>query len=434
MRRKFMIIEPKARGFICVTTHPTGCDANVLQQINLVKSKGAIANGPKKVLVIGASTGYGLASRISAAFGSGAATIGVFFEKAGTEKRPGTAGWYNTAAFTKYAKEAGLYAHNINADAFSDECRAKTIEVIKRDLGKVDLVVYSLAAPVRKMPKTGEVVRSSLKPIGQTYTSTAIDTNKNEIITASLEPATQEEIDNTVKVMGGQDWELWIEALKDADVLAEGCKTVAYSYIGTEITWPIYWHGALGKAKEDLDRAAKANRQRLEGLKGDAKVAVLKSVVTQASSAIPVMPLYISLCFKVMREKGTYESVIEHIFRMFSQSIYGDKAEIDSEDRLRMDSWELSSDVQGKCKELWPQVTTENLFEISDYADYKKQFLQLFGFEVEGVDYTKDVNPEVAIDNLDNLVGESLKIKIKPLNVMFRGFLLSQLSHELKSS
>lgn len=211
MRRKFMIIEPKARGFICVTTHPTGCDANVLQQINLVKSKGAIANGPKKVLVIGASTGYGLASRISAAFGSGAATIGVFFEKAGTEKRPGTAGWYNTAAFTKYAKEAGLYAHNINADAFSDECRAKTIEVIKRDLGKVDLVVYSLAAPVRKMPKTGEVVRSSLKPIGQTYTSTAIDTNKNEIITASLEPATQEEIDNTVKVMGGQDWELWIE-------------------------------------------------------------------------------------------------------------------------------------------------------------------------------------------------------------------------------
>ena len=205
--------------------------------------------------------------------------------------------------------------------------------------------------------------------------------------------------------MGGQDWELWIEALKDADVLAEGCKTVAYSYIGTEITWPIYWHGALGKAKEDLDRAAKANRQRLEGLKGDAKVAVLKSVVTQASSAIPVMPLYISLCFKVMRQKGTYESVIEHIFIMFSQSIYGDKAEIDSEDRLRMDSWELSSDVQGKCKELWPQVTTENLFEISDYADYKKQFLQLFGFEVEGVDYTKDVNPEVAIDNLDNLVG-----------------------------
>lgn len=399
-----MIIEPKARGFICVTTHPTGCEANVLEQINLVKSKGKIENGPKKVLVIGASTGYGLASRISAAFGSGAATIGVFFEKAGTEKRPGTAGWYNTAAFTKFAKEAGLYAHNINADAFSDECRAKTIEVIKRDLGQVDLVVYSLAAPVRKMPGTGEVVRSSLKPIGQTYTSTAIDTNKNEIITASLEPATQEEIDNTVKVMGGQDWELWIEALKDAGVLAEGAKTVAYSYIGTEITWPIYWHGALGKAKEDLDRAAKANCERLASVHGDAKVAVLKSVVTQASSAIPVMPLYISLCFKVMREQGTYESVIEHIYRMFSQAIYGNNAEVDGENRLRMDSWELKDEVQGKCKELWPKVTTENLFELSDYADYKKQFLQLFGFEVDGVDYTKDVNPDVAIDNLDNLV------------------------------
>ncbi len=255
------------------------------------------------------------------------------------------------------------------------------------------------------MPETGEVVRSSLKPIGQTYTSTAIDTNKNEIITASLEPATQEEIDNTVKVMGGQDWELWIEALKDAGVLAEGCKTVAYSYIGTEITWPIYWHGALGKAKEDLDRAAKANTERLSSLKGDAKVAVLKSVVTQASSAIPVMPLYISLCFKVMREQGIYESVIDHIYRLFGDALYGDKAELDKENRLRMDSWELRDSVQGKCKELWSKVTTENLFELSDYADYKKQFLELFGFDVEGIDYTADVNPDVAIENLDNLVG-----------------------------
>ena len=400
-----MIIEPKARGFICVTTHPTGCDANVLEQINLVKKMGAVANGPKKVLVIGASTGYGLASRISAAFGSGAATLGVFFEKPGTEKRPGTAGWYNTAAFTKYAKEAGLYAHNVNADAFANETRDKVIEIIKRDLGKVDLVVYSLAAPVRKMPETGEVVRSSLKPIGQTYTSTAIDTNKNEIITASLEPATQEEIDNTVKVMGGQDWELWIEALKNADVLEDGCKTVAYSYIGTEITWPIYWHGALGKAKEDLDRAAKANAERLQSVHGDARVAVLKSVVTQASSAIPVMPLYISLCFKVMREQGIYESVIEHIYRMFHDALYGNKAELDDNGRVRMDSWELRDSVQQKCKELWPQVTTQNLFELSDYADYKKQFLQLFGFDCDGVDYAKDVSPVVEIADLDNLVG-----------------------------
>lgn len=398
-----MIIEPKARGFICVTTHPTGCDANVKQQIELVKKNGPVANGPKKVLVIGSSTGYGLASRISAAFGSGAATLGVFFEKPGSEKRPASAGWYNTCAFTKYAKEAGLYARNINADAFSNECRAKAIEIIKEDLGQVDLVVYSLAAPVRKMPETGEVVRSSLKPIGQTYTSTAIDTNKNEIISSSLEPATQEEIDNTVKVMGGQDWELWIEALKEAGVLATGCKTIAYSYIGTEITWPIYWHGALGKAKEDLDRAAKANTERLSSLNGDARVAVLKSVVTQASSAIPVMPLYISLCFKVMREQGIYESVIDHIYRMFTE-VYSNKIEIDADNRFRMDSWELRDAVQNKCKELWPKVTTENLFEMSDYADYKNQFLQLFGFNVAGVDYTADVNPDVLMDNLDSLL------------------------------
>ena len=398
-----MIIEPKVRGFICVSTHPSGCDANVKQQIDLVKKNGPVANGPQKVLVIGASTGYGLASRISAAFGSGAATLGVFFEKPGSQKRPGTAGWYNTCAFTKYAKEANLYAKNVNADAFSNECREKVIEIIKSDLGKVDMVVYSLAAPVRKMPDSGEVVRSALKPIGQTYTSTAIDTNKNEIITASLEPATDEEIANTVKVMGGQDWELWIEALKNADVLAEGCKTVAYSYIGTEITWPIYWHGSLGKAKEDLDRAAKANMQRLASLSGEAHVAVLKSVVTQASSAIPVMPLYISLCFKVMREQGVYESVIEHILRMFKE-IYSNKVNMDDNNRIRMDGWELQDSIQNKCKELWSQVKTENLYEISDYADYKKQFLQLFGFEVEGVDYSKDVNPEQDIPELINLV------------------------------
>lgn len=401
-----MVIEPKVRGFICVTTHPTGCEANIKQQIDYVKSQGKIANGPKNVLVIGASTGYGLASRISAAFGSGAATIGVFFEKAGTEKRPGTAGWYNTAAFTKFAKAEGLYAKNVNGDAFSDECRQKVIELIKKDLGKIDLVVYSLAAPVRKMPKTGEVVRSTLKPIGQTYTSTAIDTNKDCIIESSLEPATPEEVENTVKVMGGQDWELWIEALAEAGVLAEGCKSVAYSYIGTEITWPIYWHGALGKAKEDLDRAAKANRERLAAVKGDARVAVLKSVVTQASSAIPVMPLYISLVFKVMREQGIYESVIQHIFRMFSQSLYGSNCEMDNEGRVRMDGWELRDEVQNKCKDLWKQVTTENLRQISDYDDYKTQFLQLFGFDIDGVDYTKDVSPVVEIQDLEDMLAK----------------------------
>ena len=393
-----MIIEPKVRGFICVTTHPTGCEANVKQQIDYVKVQGKIANGPKKVLVIGASTGYGLASRISAAFGSGAATLGVFFEKPGTEKRPGSAGWYNTAAFTKFATQEGLYAKNINADAFSDECREKAIEMIKADLGQVDLVVYSLAAPVRKMPDTGEIVRSSLKPIGNAYTSTAIDTNKDTIIKSTVEPATQEEIENTVKVMGGQDWELWIKALANAGVLAEGCKTVAYSYIGTEITWPIYWHGALGKAKEDLDRAAKANREILAKVNGDARVAVLKSVVTQASSAIPVMPLYIAICFRIMRQAGTYESVIAHIYRMFAKALYGSDLELDDVGRVRMDTWELEPAIQDKCKELWPTITTENLKELTDYEDYKHQFLELFGFEVAGVDYTKDVNPEVNFD------------------------------------
>ena len=394
-----MVIEPKVRGFICVTTHPTGCEANVKSQIDYVKSQPAVADGPKKVLVIGASTGYGLASRISAAFGSGAATLGVFFEKPGTEKRPGSAGWYNTAAFTKFATEAGLYARNVNADAFSDECREQVIKMIKEDLGQVDLVVYSLASPVRKVPSTGEVVRSCLKPIGKPYVSTAIDTNKDTIIEATVEPATDEEVQNTVTVMGGQDWELWMNALKGAGVLAEGCKTVAYSYIGTEITWPIYWHGALGKAKEDLDRAALAIRESLQDVKGDARVAVLKSVVTQASSAIPVMPLYIALCFRVMREQGIHESVIEHIYRMFATSLYGVKApEIDAAGRVRMDSWELRDSVQLKCKDLWTKVTTENLKEITDYEEYKHEFLQLFGFEVDGVDYSADVNPVADFD------------------------------------
>ncbi|MGB2079004.1 MAG: enoyl-ACP reductase FabV, partial [Vibrio sp.] len=289
-----MIIKPKIRGFICTTTHPVGCDANVREQIEYTKAQGPIANAPKRVLVIGSSSGYGLSSRIAAAFGGDAATIGVFFEKPGTEKKPGTAGWYNSAAFDKYAKEAGLYSKSLNGDAFSHEAKQKTVDLIKQDLGQIDMVVYSLASPVRKMPDTGEVIRSSLKPIGETYTATAVDTNKDVIIEASVEPATEEEIKDTVTVMGGEDWELWIKALDEAGVLAQGCKTVAYSYIGTELTWPIYWEGALGQAKMDLDRAAAALNQKLADKDGTANVAVLKSVVTQASSAIPVMPLYIA--------------------------------------------------------------------------------------------------------------------------------------------
>ncbi|MBO2598904.1 enoyl-ACP reductase FabV [Shewanella algae] len=399
-----MIIKPKIRGFICTTTHPLGCEANVLEQINTTKAKGKIANGPKKVLVVGSSSGYGLSSRIAAAFGSDAATIGVFFEKPGTETKPGTAGWYNSAAFDKFAKAEGLYSKSINCDAFSHEAKAKVIELIKADLGQIDMVVYSLASPVRKLPDSGEVIRSALKPIGESYRSTAVDTNKDTIIEASVEPATEQEIKDTVTVMGGQDWELWLDALDKAGVLADGCKTVAYSYIGTELTWPIYWHGALGKAKMDLDRAAGELNQRLAAKGGSANVAVLKSVITQASSAIPVMPLYIAMVFKKMREEGLHEGCMEQIYRMFSERLYkadGSKPEVDDANRLRLDDWELREDIQQHCRDLWPQITTENLSELTDYREYKAEFLKLFGFGIEGIDYDSDVNPAVEFDVIE---------------------------------
>jgi enoyl-[acyl-carrier protein] reductase/trans-2-enoyl-CoA reductase (NAD+) len=388
-----VIIKPKTRGFICITTHPTGCEAHVKEQIARVKADGAISNGPKKVLVIGASTGYGLASRITAAFGSGAATLGVFLEKPATDNKPGSAGWYNSGAFEKAAHAAGLYAKSINGDAFSNEMRAKAIEIIKNELGQVDLVVYSLASPVRKLPDSGEVVRSVLKPIGETYRATAVDTSKDIIIDAEIEPATQEEIQNTVTVMGGEDWELWMSALQQAGVLADGVKTVSYSYIGTDITWPIYWHGALGKAKEDMDRAAAAIRQSLTGINGTANVAVLKSVVTQASAAIPVMPLYIAMCFKVMKDLGIHEGCIEQINRMFRTQLYKTGgADLDDTARIRMDDWELRDDVQDKVKALWPQVNNDNLFALTDYQGYKDEFLKLFGFGIAGIDYDADVD------------------------------------------
>lgn len=399
-----MIIKPKIRGFICTTTHPVGCEANVKEQIEYTKAKGAIPNAPKRVLVVGSSSGYGLSSRIAAAFGGGAATIGVFFEKPGTEKKPGTAGYYNSAAFDKFAKAEGLYSKSINGDAFSHDAKQKVIELIKADLGQIDMVVYSLASPVRKMPDSGEVIRSSLKPIGDTYTATAVDTNKDEIITASVEPATEQEIADTITVMGGQDWELWINQLADAGVLAPGCKTVAYSYIGTELTWPIYWDGALGRAKMDLDRAATELNAQLSLNGGSANVAVLKSVVTQASSAIPVMPLYIAMVFKKMREEGVHEGCMEQIYRMFSQRLYkadGSAAEVDEKNRLRLDDWELRADIQQHCQSLWPTVTTDNLKQLTDYDAYKEEFLKLFGFGIDGVDYSADVNPEIEFDVID---------------------------------
>lgn len=395
-----MIIKPKTRGFICTTAHPKGCAENVKQQIQLTQQQGSVEGGPKKVLIIGSSSGYGLASRITAAFGSGAATIGVFFEKPSTEKKTGSAGWYNTAAFDAEAKKAGLYAKHINGDAFSNEAKQKTIDLIKEDLGQVDLVIYSLASPVRKVPGSDVVTRSCLKPIGETYKSTAIDTNKDMIIEAEVEPATEQEIADTITVMGGEDWELWMDALADAGVLADGCQSVAYSYIGTAITWPIYWDGALGKAKMDLDRAANAIDTKLKVSNGGANVAVLKSVVTQASSAIPVMPLYISMVFKVMKEDGIHEGCIEQINRLFRTQLFNGGAEqnLDDTNRLRLDDWELRDDVQQKCVDIWPKVTTENLFELTDYASYKKEFLNLFGFELESVNYEEETNPLVEFD------------------------------------
>ncbi|WP_070331474.1 enoyl-ACP reductase FabV [Pseudomonas aeruginosa] len=396
-----MIIKPRVRGFICVTTHPAGCEANVKQQIDYVEAKGSVVNGPKKVLVIGSSTGYGLAARITAAFGSGADTLGVFFERPGSESKPGTAGWYNSAAFEKFAHEKGLYARSINGDAFSDEVKRLTIETIKRDLGKVDLVVYSLAAPRRTHPKSGEVFSSTLKPIGKSVSFRGLDTDKEVIKDVVLEAASDQEVADTVAVMGGEDWQMWIDALLEADVLADGAKTTAFTYLGEKITHDIYWNGSIGAAKKDLDQKVLGIRDKLAPLGGDARVSVLKAVVTQASSAIPMMPLYLSLLFKVMKEQGTHEGCIEQVDGLYRESLYGAEPRLDEEGRLRADYKELQPEVQSRVEELWDKVTNENLYELTDFAGYKSEFLNLFGFEVAGVDYEQDVNPDVQIANLN---------------------------------
>jgi enoyl-[acyl-carrier protein] reductase/trans-2-enoyl-CoA reductase (NAD+) len=395
-----MIIKPRVRGFMCITSHPTGCDENVKQQIEYVQSQGKIEGGPKKVLVIGSSTGYGLASRISAGFGSDAATLGLFFEKEGTEKKPGTAGWYNSAAYHKYAEQKGLYAKSINGDAFSDEIKQKTIEVIKQDLGQVDLVVYSLASPRRTHPKTGEVFNSCLKPIGKSVTQRGINTDKQIIQDVTLDPATDEDISNTVAVMGGEDWQMWIDALDEAGVLADGAKTTAYTYIGEKLTWDIYWDGTIGQAKKDLDTRVISLREKLAATGGDARVSVLKAVVTQASSAIPIMPLYLSLLFKIMKADGSHEGCIEQVYGLFRDSLYGSKPILDDEGRLRADGLELRPEIQDAVAQLWEKVTTENVSEISDFTGYKSEFLRLFGFGIDGVDYEADVDPQVMIKNL----------------------------------
>jgi len=391
-----MIIKPKIRGFICVTAHPTGCAEHVREQIEYVKSKGAISGAPKRVLVVGSSTGYGLASRITAAFGGDAKTIGVFFERPGEEGRPATAGWYNNAAFETAAKAAGLYAKSINGDAFSDEIKQQTIELIKAELGQVDALVYSLASPRRTHPKTGVTYKSVLKPIGETFTSKTVDTDKGVVAPITIEPASEQEISDTTAVMGGEDWQMWVDALSAAGVLAEGFTTVAYSYLGPVLTWAIYRNGTIGAAKEDLENTAHALDKQLAPINGRAFVSVNKALVTQASSAIPVVPLYISLLYKVMKAKGLHEGCIEQIYRLFATQLYGGStATPDEKGRLRVDDWEMREDVQSAVAELWPNTTTENLSEVSDIVGYREEFLKLFGFGLPGVDYEADVNPVV---------------------------------------
>ena len=390
-----MIIKPKVRGFICINAHPQGCAANVREQIAHVKAQGPVAGGPRNVLVLGCSTGYGLSSRIAAAFGSGASTLGVCFEKPPTDAKTASAGYYNTAAFHAEAEAAGLFCQTINGDAFSAPCKEQVIEALKGGMGKVDLIVYSLAAPRRTDPATGETYSSVLKPIGQAYTAKNLNTDTHKISPITVEPASAEEIAATVKVMGGEDWELWIAALKQEGLLAEGCKTVAYTYLGDKLTWPIYGHATIGKAKEDLDRAAGAIAQSLADLKGDARVAVLKAVVTQASSAIPVMPLYLSILFKVMKEQGSHEGCMEQIQRLFTECLYSASPRLDAVGRLRVDEKELDPAVQQRVEALWEQVDENNLFELSDFAGYNAEFLKLFGFGVTGVDYDAETSPLV---------------------------------------
>jgi enoyl-[acyl-carrier protein] reductase/trans-2-enoyl-CoA reductase (NAD+) len=394
-----MIIKPRVRGFMCITSHPSGCEKNVRDQIDYIRAQESI-DAPKRVLVIGSSTGYGLSARITAAFGSGASTLGVFFEKPGSERKPGTAGWYNSAAFHKYAEEDGLYAKSINGDAFSDDIKKTAIETIKADMGQVDLVIYSLAAPRRQHPVTGEVFNSTLKPVGKDITMLGINTDKEVIQEFSLEKATNKEIEDTVAVMGGEDWQMWLDALSAAGVLADGAKTTAFTYIGEKMTWDLYWDGTIGQAKKDLDTKVLSIREKLAQTGGDARVSVLKAVVTQSSSAIPVMPLYLAMLFKEMKAEGSHEGCIEQLYRLFTEGLYCDNPRLDNEGRLRMDELEMRPNIQDKVAESWAKISTENLHSLTDFEGYKQDFLGLFGFNIAGVDYEADVNPEAAIANL----------------------------------
>jgi len=394
-----MVVRPKVRGFICTTAHPIGCANNVSEQIDYVLSQGSVI-GPKNVLVIGCSTGYGLASRIVASFAGGANTLGVCFEKPSNGKKTASAGWYNTAAFEQAASERGIYAKTINGDAFSDEIKNQVIDTIKNEMsGQIDLIIYSLASPVRKDPKTETVYRSALKPIDQAFKNKTVDVMKGEVTEVAIEPANDDEIEQTVKVMGGEDWQLWIDALLNADVLADGCDTVAYSYVGPELTYPVYRHGTIGKAKEDLEKTAHYLNEKLAAeLGGHAYVSVNKGLVTQASAAIPVVPLYMSLLFKVMKSKRTHEGCIEQIYRLFKERLYtGDQVPVDEKNRIRIDDWEMDDNVQNEIVNLWLEVNSDNLEKISDIEGYRNDFYGLFGFNRNDVDYDQEVDIDIQI-------------------------------------
>ena len=395
-----MIIEPRMRGFICASSHPKGCEQNVKNQIEYIKSKGPIS-GAKKVLVIGASTGFGLASRISSAFGSDAATIGVFFEKPPMEGKTASPGWYNSAAFEKEAHKVGLYAKSINGDAFSNEIKQETLNLIKTDLGQVDLVIYSLASPVRMHPITGVLHRSVLKPIGSSYTNKTVDFHSGKVSEISIEPCSDNDVENTVAVMGGEDWAMWIDALKAQNLLAPGAITVAYSYIGPSLTEAVYRKGTIGRAKDHLEATAFAITDSIADIDGKAFVSVNKALVTQASSAIPVIPLYISLLYKIMKEEGIHEGCIEQIQRLYQERLFTEnEIPVDEKGRIRVDDWEMRSDVQEKIAKLWGEAVTENLSEIGDLEGYRKDFYNLFGFDVDGVDYEVDTNEMVNIESI----------------------------------
>lgn len=393
------VVKPRIRGFICTTAHPAGCASNVKAQIQVAEAARKDGAGSLRVLVIGASTGYGLAARIAAGAMYGAGSVGVFFERESNGAKSGTPGFYNTAAYHRYATENGLVSANVNGDAYSHEIKRETLELVASRLGKVDVVIYSLASPKRTDPDTGEIYQSVLNPIGETYVGKTIDLNREVINEVTMEPATDEGIRGTVGVMGGDDLRRWSEALLEAGLLAEGARIVPFSYIGPVLTWPIYRSGTIGRAKEHLERTTKTIDGRLRStFGGRAMVSVNKAVITQASTAIPVVPLYISLLYRIMRERGVHEDPIQQMVRLFSDHVGpGGTPSVDGEDRIRLDDLELEASVQREIDTVWPTITTENFRALTDYDAYKRGFRQLFGFEVDGVDYDEPVELEAAI-------------------------------------